>query len=363
MSATGVVGAAAAANTTDTDAQAHDFVRHREWQNAILLYDQILGPTTTTTAATTTTTATSKASKERIIGCLVGRTECYMELQQFDAAAADCRRLLKMLTDTGDVTTTTTTSTTARIRRRLVHALYKLKRFQDAETVCREWIATICQQQPQSSSPPSGGSNPPAADMSKVLERYRTVIQIANGQKSNQRISIQRLDEEMATLDSKLETWATHNLPQDRFSRIATTKQMLPPPINNGTTADVTSNKKDKFENQFQKQIEQIAGLSVGNGDGTGGGGGDSDSTISCTYCSISFADRMELRAHCQTELHQNVIMSDEGMVFFFYFSTTLISMDFLHKYLIFASIFFDYYFCHFFFQFFNDCVKTNFDI
>lgn len=311
MSATGVVGAAA--NTTDTDAQAHDFVRHREWQNAILLYDQILGPTTTTSATTTTTTTpTSKAPKERIIGCLVGRTECYMELQQFDAAAADCRRLLKMLTDTGDVTTTT--STTARIRRRLVHALYKLKRFQDAETVCREWIATICQQQPQSSSPPSGGSNPPAADMSKVLERYRTVIQIANGQKSNQRISIQRLDEEMATLDSKLETWATHNLPQDRFSRITTTKQMLPP-TNNGTTADVTNNKKDKFENQFQKQIEQIAGLSVGNGDG---GGGDSDSTISCTYCSISFADRMELRAHCQTELHQNVIMSDEGMVFIF---------------------------------------------
>lgn len=32
-----------------------------------------------------------------------------------------------------------------------------------------------------------------------------------------------------------------------------------------------------------------------------------------CTYCNITFKEKMELRAHCQTEAHQRVIMSDEG--------------------------------------------------
>lgn len=40
---------------------------------------------------------------------------------------------------------------------------------------------------------------------------------------------------------------------------------------------------------------------------------------IVCFYCSISFNDRAELRAHCQTESHQNVIMSDEGNFILFY--------------------------------------------
>ncbi|CAG9763393.1 unnamed protein product [Ceutorhynchus assimilis] len=34
---------------------------------------------------------------------------------------------------------------------------------------------------------------------------------------------------------------------------------------------------------------------------------------VSCIYCNVSFTDKMELRAHCQTELHEMMIMSDEG--------------------------------------------------
>lgn len=33
----------------------------------------------------------------------------------------------------------------------------------------------------------------------------------------------------------------------------------------------------------------------------------------SCTYCGISFRAESQLRAHCATENHQTVIMSDEG--------------------------------------------------
>lgn len=33
----------------------------------------------------------------------------------------------------------------------------------------------------------------------------------------------------------------------------------------------------------------------------------------SCTYCALTFSDKAALRAHCSTEDHQRVIMSDEG--------------------------------------------------
>ena len=32
-----------------------------------------------------------------------------------------------------------------------------------------------------------------------------------------------------------------------------------------------------------------------------------------CTYCGVACRDRHELSAHCQSESHQTVIMSDEG--------------------------------------------------
>lgn len=40
---------------------------------------------------------------------------------------------------------------------------------------------------------------------------------------------------------------------------------------------------------------------------------GSLDTSAVCTYCSLSFRDRIELRSHCQTETHQTMIMSDEG--------------------------------------------------
>lgn len=260
----------------DREILAHDLVRQKDYTNAINEYDSILSSATNN----------FKTPKDQIIGCLIGRTECYLQLKNYDAAVADCKRLLKMVTsaELADVT-----STKFRIRIRLIHALYKLKRLQEAETVCREWI----------SCPHVN------ADMLKVLERYRTVIQMINGHKSNSRISIQRLDEEMATIDSKLETWATHNLPQDKFSRII--KQF--PTSNHATSkkgSATESKSKEKLDSQFNKNLEQVSNLAIN---------GDESDVISCTYCAVNFADRTELRAHCQTESHQNVIMSDEGNV------------------------------------------------
>lgn len=269
---------------TDKDTQAHDLVRRKEWPKAFAVYDQILSPSTNN----------FKTPKERIMACLFGRSECGLETNKHDSTISDCKRLLKMITDTD------LTNTSARTRRRLIFSLYKLKRFAEAEQACKEWINSNC-------CPPTG------SEIGKLLERYRTVIQMANGQKTNQRISQQRLDEEMIVIDEKLELWAISTLPIDRISKIINnsssnlkinkieTTNISSTTTTNGKNLNSASAKK---ENNFQKQIDAITA--------------DGDSIV-CSYCAISFADRSELRSHCQSEGHQNVIMSDEGKIAFFF--------------------------------------------
>lgn len=272
----------------DREIIAHDLVRQKDYTNAIHEYDSILSSATTN----------FKTPKDQIIGCLYGRTECYLQLKNYDAVVADCKRLLKMVTN---AELTDASSTKFRIRIRLVHALYKLKRFQDADTALREWI-----------------NCPLNADVLKLLDRYKTVIQILCSHKSNPKATMQRLDDELATIDNKLETWATHNLQQDKFSRII--KQF---PTNNHTTnkkgLTAESKSKEKLDNQLHKNLEQVSNLTI-NGD-------DSD-VITCTYCAVNFVDRTELRAHCQTESHQNVIMSDEGNYNFANFSRAYVTFE-----------------------------------
>lgn len=178
---------------TDNVSEAHELVRRREWAAAIQIYDPILCPST----------SNFNTPKDRIIGCLVGRSECYLELHEFESVVSDCQRLVKMLSE-GQCTI-------ARIHRRLIHSLYKLKWYKEAETACNDWIAVL------------GADH----DITRLIERYRTVIQIANGQQNNPRESVQtRLDNEVTALDDKLESWACTALDSDLYSAI--TAHMVP---------------------------------------------------------------------------------------------------------------------------------------
>lgn len=289
---------------SDKEIEAHNLVRGKEWMNALLIYDQILTPSTNN----------FKTPKERIIGCLVGRTECNMELKNYDAVITDCRRLLKMLNDTEIC------STYFRIRRRLIHSLYKLKRYSEAESVCKEWISAIgC-----------GNSNP---DMCRVLERYKAIIQAANGKSLINNlihvptITVQHYDAELIPLESKLETWATHNLPQDRYSRITKTfpfnqnssnKKILQSTAMTSSPSVITATTRPKLINNDSNLLDKTNTLqhqTVSNINGE-----INELPMTCTFCAISFKDRTELRTHCQTEAHQNVIMSDEGKNLFWFF-------------------------------------------
>lgn len=100
-----------------------------------------------------------------------------------------------------------------------------------------------------------------------MLENLRTVLQMANGHKGSPKLTQQQLEEEMVSVERRLEAWTGLKSVDNRVS--------------------------DK--NHFQQTVDVSQGQ------------------VTCTYCSISFRDRIELRAHCQTEAHQTMIMSDEG--------------------------------------------------
>ncbi|RZF36020.1 hypothetical protein LSTR_LSTR005836 [Laodelphax striatellus] len=287
----------------EVEIQAQELLRHRDWIAALGLFDQLLN-----------FPLTKSLPKERIVSYLLGRSECFLELGKHEAVVLDCRRVIKLLNglDGGS-------NCGVRARRRLVHALFTLRRFAEAEAAASEWIAA------------SGGvtsSNPEAASM---LERVRLVLQMANGQKSHKSIMPLRIDEEILSSDYKLEslmgderTRRNRKHPveliddsseietQDQVKLISSVMQVpdnfalnmaLPPPA--------TSHQPhvdDYCVNYLQQSVQQVQNMKLEDDDKL-----TSDGRYTCTYCCLTFVDRNELRSHCQSEAHQTVIMSDEG--------------------------------------------------
>lgn len=101
---------------TDLEAEAHELVRRKEWVRAIELYDQLLG-------GSNNGKQQININRERVVACLLGRSECCLELGRHEAVVSDCRRIIKLLADGNEQ------NNSARARRRLVHALFSLRRF------------------------------------------------------------------------------------------------------------------------------------------------------------------------------------------------------------------------------------------
>ncbi|KNC33902.1 hypothetical protein FF38_11029, partial [Lucilia cuprina] len=271
---------------SDKEMQAHDNVRWRNWSRAATLYDQILS---------SPPLVSNRAQKDRHIICLLGRCECLLELGKYESCLNDARKVLSMLSEQQ----TDCLASVSRTRRWLVHALCKLKKYTEAEKLLTEWISELQQQQG-------------FGDICKTLERYKSVIQMLNGgNKSTQKIHNSRLEDEMNILDTKLDHWATNNLPLDKYSKPLSNKgiKKRENPTQNGASNNITA--------VMQKNTDLLAALKVSGSnksisdDSTGGG--ENGNSTTCSYCAITFNSRNELRQHCQTEAHQNVIMSDEG--------------------------------------------------
>ncbi|XP_036325735.1 LOW QUALITY PROTEIN: probable helicase with zinc finger domain [Rhagoletis pomonella] len=333
---------------TEKEMQAHDFVRRRNWSRAVSLYDQILAQISAAAAAATIASANgnntagsnnnaalARSQKDRQIACLLGRCECMLELNRYEQCLSDARKVLALLADQS----ADCLASVSRARRWLVHALCKLKKYNEAEQLLREWIGELSGQQS-------------FLDISKTLERYKSIIQMINGHKSTQKISQSRLEDEMSILDTKLDHWATNNLPLDKYSKLLSNKGLKKtreggsergggdgrgnggnnsnniggPGQHNGSlgsgggSSSISSSSSSGSGSSttiLQKTTDLLAAIKVTGGKhgipNIGVAAEENDNATYCSYCAISFETRNELRQHCQTERHQNVIMSYEG--------------------------------------------------
>ncbi|CAD7005795.1 unnamed protein product [Ceratitis capitata] len=172
-----------------------------------------------------------------------------------------------------------------------------------------------------------------------------------NGHKFTQKISQSRLEDEMSILDTKLDHWATNNLPLDKYSKLLSNKGLKKTRegVNERSGADGRGNGSNSIGSIcqhngsigsgggsssissssssgsgsgssttiLQKTTDLLAAIKVSGGKhvipNPGTAVDDNDNATYCSYCAISFETRNELRQHCQTESHQNVIMSYEG--------------------------------------------------
>lgn len=180
----------------EVESQAQELLRHKDWIPALSLFDQLLAHA-----------VTKGTSKDRIVSFLLGRSECCLELGRHEAVVSDCRRIIKLLAGVDGAS-----NNGARARRRLVHALFTLHRFAEAESAAAEWIAS------------SGGVTSNNPEAVKMLERVRIVLQMANGQKNSAQRGMQtvnqipRLEDDIMALDYRLETWIGTGL-EERMRR------------------------------------------------------------------------------------------------------------------------------------------------
>lgn len=97
--------------------QAHDNLRKKNWSKAISLYDQILSNTSVTT--------TQKSIKDRVLACLLGRSQCYLELKKYENCIQDSLEILSMLGSNTDCL-----PSLARTKRRLIYSYYRLDKLE-----------------------------------------------------------------------------------------------------------------------------------------------------------------------------------------------------------------------------------------
>jgi tetratricopeptide (TPR) repeat protein len=250
----------------DTEAQAYELVRQREWYGAAELFDQLLVP------------AFLKGTpKERLVSYLLGRSECLLELGRHEAVVSDCQRVIKLLADAN------ASNSESRAWKRLVHALYYLQRFAEAEAATQEWLAVS-----------GGAANQP--DAVKMLERLRIAYQASNGQnKQHMNHCNPVLEDDILALDTRLESWTGISPQRQRkhpvellseptvepdSKQVNARRKLLMEPINSShQLPEAFVNQKDSTQTQAETSRELV-----------------------CTYCCLKFNDRSDLRSHCQSE-------------------------------------------------------------
>lgn len=258
-------------------------VEQKDWKSASATFDEVLQPGT----------QNFNLHKDVISTALLGHLISAFESEDYPETVVDARKLLKLL-----VSDPKTISTELLTRNYLVRALLHQKSYDQTETEAKSLLDVI------KSSEYSAKLSSLASDCVEKLENC-----VKEGDKDEILQDIQKITQQINNI-------LLNDIPVDEHTKWLRKDAEK-------DDEETTDNEEDlakKLENSL-KVSAKPSNESEMVEDG-----------VTCTYCGISFSDKTELRLHCQTQEHQNVLMSDEGKYFDIHFKSKQLTFHFTYR-------------------------------
>ncbi|CAH0546095.1 unnamed protein product [Brassicogethes aeneus] len=197
--------------------QANKYLRQKEWSKALVVFTEILKNTELT-----------EFDKIRYT---LDHAECLFQMKNYRMVVESCKNIIHTSVDKiGGY----------QARKKLLHALFLMKRYSEAELIAKDWLIQVHQYEEHFS-------------LKCTLEEIIVVLNFPAKHKNTEEL--------FDSLQSKLD-----EIMRSHKSIIKSLPKIDKPPV-----------------------------------------------SYNCIYCNVLFNDKAELRAHCQTETHETLVMSDEG--------------------------------------------------
>lgn len=255
--------------------QAVDLIKKQDWENGrAVLHDLIvsLNQGHDAVAAGNTT----ELHNNVIQTALLGQQFCLLALKRYDELVKSSHKQLSLNNNTE------LSHTQSLARYFLIVGLVEQRSFKDVAVEISNWLKADNDQQP-----------------TELLKELQTKVT----KDSNASPFDEHLKSLRNWLDKQPTDGCSKNLPK--------LSSVVPAPSsrkNSDVDSNVSNNNKNGANDTNSKVINSPASKT----------GSSDDGVVSCSYCSLHFNDRSELRTHCQTDEHQKILMSDEGMCEFY---------------------------------------------
>lgn len=247
-------------------------MEQKDWKSASATFDEVLQPSS----------ENFNLHKDVISTALLGHLIAAFESKDYVETIADARKLLKLL-----VSGPKTISTELHTRNYLVRALVYQKSFDQTETEAKSLLDVI------KSSQCSAKLSSLASEYVEKLENF-----VKEGSKEETQTQV---IQDIQEISQQMNNILLNDIPVDEHTKWLRKKDAK----RDEDTTEKSSSKEEDLAKKLENSMKMTAKQTESNE--------KVDDGISCTYCGISFSDKTELRLHCQTQEHQNVLMSDEG--------------------------------------------------
>lgn len=274
-----VVDDAAADNDFDYRLlQGIELIKKQEWENGRTVFNDLLS---------VTGTHPTELHNNVICTALVGQLLCLLHLKRYDELVKTSRNLLSLKP------AETLSHTQSIAHYALIYGLVEQQRSsKDVAAEISTWLKAC--------------SDDDSAHASEWLKEIQS--KLAGGAGGDNSIAEEQFKPLRDWIDKQPTDACTKNLPK---------LSVVVAPVKEMKTAAATSGsrKNSDVDNVSSKNGANDTSSKVINSP-TSKSSDDGGGSVSCTYCSLHFNDRSELRAHCQTDEHQKILMSDEGKRF-----------------------------------------------